>query len=189
MGRLYHVRAAYLQNNQFTAGTAAKLLAWSGYADFAPALGDPDVEQLPVGVRIVSPRVDHDGKVELAGEGDLLGEDFTLDLTGGVHVVVVEAALADRHYLGVLELAADLRAPAIVELGGLVGVDPDRGEDARVAGCQIDRSGVPRDSIARSDRDQRVDAGLTSALDHLAPIPGELVRRDVAVTVEPHDSH
>ena len=55
------------------------------------SLRTEDVEQVIEGVA----RVNHEGQVELLGEGDLASEGLTLDITRRVLVVVVETAFAD----------------------------------------------------------------------------------------------
>ena len=55
----------------------------------------PDVEKLLEGVGLLPAHVDRDGQVVAAGELELLGEDLALNFSIRIHVVEVEAALAD----------------------------------------------------------------------------------------------
>jgi hypothetical protein len=130
--------------------------------------------------------VDRDRKVELACQGDLLGEDRALGLPRRVHVVVVETAFTKGHDAFVAQPFAQACPQDIVELRGLMGMDAGGGEDPRIALGEVQRRGVALDAIARSDGDQRVDAAHEGALDHRLAILVEAGSREMAMAVEPH---
>jgi hypothetical protein len=113
-------------------------------------------------------RVHHDRLAELGGQFELAIEELALAVVRRVLAVEVEAGLADRDRAFVGEQVAQLVEPRGVGLRGLVGMDPERGEDAIVPGG--DRERLAAGVEARTDRDDPVDAGLERLRD-------ELVRR------------
>ena len=152
----------------------------------ASALSNPDFEKLVVRVRIIATHVDRDRHLAFPGEGDLLCEDRALDLAWRVHVVVVESALTKRDDAFVAEPRPDGGSILVVEFRGLVGMDSDGREDTRVALGQRDGRGIAGDSVARSDRDERVDAPLEASREDFGSIRIEFTRSDVTMAIEPH---
>ncbi len=114
------------------------------------SLGGQDVER--VGPRVAA--VDHERQPVAVRELDLGGERVPLRLAWSVVVVVVEPGLADGDDAGCVEQVGDR-----VDAGRrLVGVEPDRGEHARVGGRGGDRR-FGRGPVA-PDRDHLRHAGL-----------------------------
>jgi len=150
------------------------------------ALGAPDVEQLLERARLVAARVDRHGKSAGPRQRQLRREHLALDRALRVQVVVVETALPDGDHPRLVEPAREqgrrLRAPLL----GLVGMDADGGEDARVGGGQRDPPRVVRNAVAGADRHEGLDTGLLRAGEHRLPVGVEGVGREVAVAVEPH---
>jgi hypothetical protein len=150
------------------------------------ALGDPDLEQLVVGALVVAAHVDRDRERTLPREHNLLGEDRPLDRARRVHVVVVEATLADGDDPLVVEPGLQQSPIFVAEALGIVWMDTGRREDARIRLGERDRVGVAFGPVARADRDEGFDAGREGALEHRAAVQHEAFRGDVAMTVEPH---
>src|SRR5262249_43135913 len=152
----------------------------------AATLAPPELEQLAEGVGLFATHMERDGQGALPGQRELPGEHPALDLARGAHVVVVEAALADRDDARVREPAGEELAPARVELRRLVRVDADRREDARVGLRELERARVGEDPVARADRDQALEAAGPGAREDVAAVRVEVLGADVAVAVEPH---
>jgi len=100
--------------------------------------------------------------------------------------VVVEPALADAHHPGMVEQAVEEAAHRVVELIGLVRVYADAGKDARIRFGELGGAAVLVHAVARADREEGLDALRLGAVECGLAVLGELVRRDVAVAVEPH---
>lgn len=146
------------------------------------ALGGEDVEGLVPGLA----GVDHQGAVVAVGQGDLGGEDLTLDVAGRVVVVVVEPALAHRPHLGAGQQGLD----PVDAVAGLVGVHPGGGPHlgmpgrtvgggGRVGqvGADVDDPHHPRlGRLGQGRRDRRL-------VDRPRPTPGAVA--EVAVVVDP----
>jgi len=130
--------------------------------------------------------VDRDGHGQLAGEGDLFGEDGELGFFWRVHVVVVETAFAECDDPFVVEPLADFDSVRLVEFRGFMRVNADRRKDAPITFRQSDRIGIPTNSVARPDRNQRLDATLEGAIEGVLSVLVEAVGRDMTMAVDPH---
>ena len=136
------------------------------------------------GVVLRLPAVHDDGLAELAAQGEELSEARALNLRGGVHVVVVEADLADGEDLRIGRQRAVLGVRREGPVLGLVGMDADRGEDLLDVARECKRAARAGEPVTRAHHDEPVQPRLPGAAEHLVPVLVEPVDVDVAVGVD-----
>ena len=130
-----------------------------------------------LGVRLAV--VDHDGQPALGGELQLSREEPPLLARARIPANGVEARLAHRDDLRVVEEIAELVEASCIRPGGAVRIDPERGEDALVRVGECERRPARLD--AGPDRDHACHAGRPGALDERGDRP--VARVEVRVRV------
>ena len=112
--------------------------------------------------------MDDDGVAELVGEGELRVEERPLLTKRLGSVVAVEPRLADGDRARMLEELAQLLDARRVRRRRLMGIDPERSEDACVRLRNRERAAARLD--ARADRDHARHADRFRALEQLAGV-------------------
>ena len=134
-------------------------------------------------------RVNDNGTLELARQGELFGESTALLQTRRVVVVIVEAAFADRDGAAGNQLAKGSNITNRVEAGSVVRVDTGRMRN-EVGIARRKRGGIASGgedislAAARPDADYRAGPGDAGPLDYLVAVAGERRVGEVRVAVD-----
>ena len=133
----------------------------------APFPAFQQIHRLPVGVAVV----DHDGKIQLRGQLQLLSEAQDLCGPGREVPEEIEADLAVGDHFLVLCHLFERRVGAAVDVLHLVGVDADDGIDAGVAAGDLE--GLPAVLHGGAHRDDDLHAGRLRPSDDLVAVAVE----------------
>jgi hypothetical protein len=135
------------------------------------------------GIVLCVPRVDDDWPFHLGSESYLSGKRPALRFARGVVVMVVEAALSDRHRRTADKLAELWDIPPFVETGRIVGMDSRRSEnETGIGGCVL--SGERRCVERLAYTDDGCRARIAGAGDYRVAVAGEGRVREVGVAVD-----
>ena len=130
--------------------------------------------------------VDGDGQIEVAGEFELLDEDFALDFARREIVVVIEADFAERDNFRVRGQGAEVVVGLRRDFGGIVRVDADGGVDLRVAVGEADGAVDFGRAVAGADGENARDSGCGGALENGVEVVGEALVVEMAVRIDEH---
>ena len=101
--------------------------------------------------------------------------------------MVIESALSNGDHARSSDQFVEQCARFVVELLGFVGMHAHCCKHARIGGRQLHGSRVARNAVTRTDRDERIDARFTRAIECSGAVDIEFARHQMAVAVEPHD--
>src|SRR3984957_5769182 len=107
--------------------------------------------------------MNHDWAIQFGGEFEMAAQRRFLGRGGRMHVVEVEAALANRDDSRRLREFAELRDPIVVAVLRVMGMDADRGKDIRIALGDSDGFAIAFDGADRANRDYQAEASLPGA--------------------------
>ena len=128
--------------------------------------------------------MDHDRLAGRQGNLHLPDEDFPLPFARRVVVMEVQADLADRKHLRVIDQPSKILESLFVGLRCVMGMNADRCIDRLVFVGQADRGFEVRRSVSRTDGEHRDNTRFPSPLQNLVPIRRKSPIIEVAMGID-----